>query len=628
VTQPPVPGRGKGEQPGRSAGLPGGRDPRLAAFAQDDAADRCPPGPWTGMVLNELSGPDRRCADATDDELIGLLGRWAAQESWTVAAELGVIRELLRRRALPGAAVRRLPSGLPDAWDEGTEHELAAQLGISLQAADSLVGLAWTLEARLPRIGAALEAGVIDYVKARAIAAETSVLDDAHVAAAEELIVAAGLAGKTPGQIGKIAARAVVTVDPDGARRRREQAEKEDARVRFWRERAGTSALAGYGLPTDAALQANANIGQRAQEYKKAGLEGTMDQLRVLAYLDILNGITAAGRITQAQAEADQAGTGGDRDPGEDSADSGGGEDGTGGEPDDRDERGDAPGDGGPEDDGPGDEDEPGDGPGGSGPGGSGPDNRPTADGGPAAGQPASGPGLATRANLTFPLATLLGLADRPGEGHGLGPLDPDLTRRLAAAAAKNPHSQWCITVTDHNGHAIGHGCAKPARTNRQTRQNGQAEASPPGNRDGPWAFTRDNAPGPPGGYGTWTLTLPGGRQLTVNLEPVPLTGCDHRHESHAYQPNDTLRHLVQIRDGECTFPTCSRHARESDFEHATPYDKGGRTCGCNAGARSRRCHRVKQSKGWNVTQPLPGWHQWTTPSGRSYTQGPMQYPA
>jgi hypothetical protein len=596
MAQPPVPGHGAGEQPGRGAGLPGGRDPRLAAFAQDDAADRCPPGAWTAMVLNELSGPQRRCVDATDDELIGLLGRWAAQESWTVAAKLGVIRELLRRRALAGAQVRRLPGGLPDAWEEGVTHEVAGELGISLSAADGLVGLAWALEARLPRIGAALDAGVIDYVKAKAIAAETSVLDDAHVAAAEELIVAARLAGKTPGQIGKIAARAVVTVDPDGARKRREQAEKDDARVRFWRERAGTSALAAYGLPTDAALQANANIGQRAQEYKKAGLEGTMDQLRVLAYLDILNGTTASDRIAQAQDATPDGGS---------AADSSGGED----EPGDDPEDGDA-GDDGPEDGGPG----------------GGPDDRPAPDSGsgPAAGQPAPVPsaGLAARANLTFPLATLLGLADRPGEGHGLGPLDPDLARRLAAAAAQSPHSQWCITVTDPHGYAIGHGCAKPARKTRQ------AKPPPTSSRDGPWALTREDDPGPPDGYGTWTLTLPGGRQLTVNLEPVPLTDCDHRHESHAYQPNDTLRHLVQVRDGECTFPTCSRHARESDFEHATPYDKGGRTCACNAGARSRRCHKTKQSKGWNVTQPLPGWHQWTTPSGRIYTQGPMQYPA
>ena len=110
----------------------------------------------------------------------------------------------------------------------------------------------------------------------------------------------------------------------------------------------------------------------------------------------------------------------------------------------------------------------------------------------------------------------------------------------------------------------------------------------------------------------TWTLTLPGGRTLTVTFEQVATYACDHARESHAYQPNDSLRHLVQVRDGTCTFPSCSRHARDTDFEHALPYDQGGRTCACNAGARSRKCHRVKQSPGWNVTQPKPGWHQWS----------------
>jgi hypothetical protein len=143
----------------------------------------------------------------------------------------------------------------------------------------------------------------------------------------------------------------------------------------------------------------------------------------------------------------------------------------------------------------------------------------------------------------------------------------------------------------------------------------------------GNWTFTRTADPGPPGGYVTGELALPDGRQLTVRLEPIPTFECDHRHESHAYKPNATLRQLVQVRDQECTFPTCSRHATESDFEHAVPYDKGGRTCGCNAGARSRQCHQVKQSKGWKVTQPRPGWHKWQTPSGRVYAQAPKRYP-
>ena len=66
------------------------------------------------------------------------------------------------------------------------------------------------------------------------------------------------LAGKTPGQVAALIARAVVQVDPDGAAKRREQAQREQARVRSWHEHAGTAALA----------------------CKAAGMAGTMDQLR------------------------------------------------------------------------------------------------------------------------------------------------------------------------------------------------------------------------------------------------------------------------------------------------------------------------------------------------------------
>ena len=110
------------------------------------------------------------------------------------------------------------------------------------------------------------------------------------------------------------------------------------------------------------------------------------------------------------------------------------------------------------------------------------------------------------------------------------------------------------------------------------------------------------------------------GRDYTVKLIPIPVTDCDHRYESAGYRPGALLRHLVEVRDGQCTQPTCVRAARRCDFEHATPWDKGGRTCGCNGGCRCRRDHRVKQSPGWKVTQPMPGYHQWTTPSGRTYT--------
>ena len=60
--------------------------------------------------------------------------------------------------------------------------------------------------------------------------------------------------------------------------------------------------------------------------------------------------------------------------------------------------------------------------------------------------------GFASRVTLTAPLATLTRLAGRPGELSGLGPVDPWLTRDLAAAAAANPRTTWCLTVTDEQG--------------------------------------------------------------------------------------------------------------------------------------------------------------------------------
>ena len=460
-------------------------------------------------------------------------------------------------------------------------------------SADRLMGVAWDLEGRLPGVGGLLADGALTFAKAKAVDEALQQLSPENVGAAEAMILP-DLPGKTYGQIVKLAAQAAITVDSESAARRREDAEQNLSRVTMFREESGAAGLSGRDMPTDQTLAAHASVCARAQEYAESGVfpEGTrMDQYRVAAYLDLLNGVAVHVRIASGLL------------PGAGAADDSGGAPRVNDEPSAEDDQDDE--------------------------------------------DPVTAP--PRLAGLVVPLATLLGLADRPGIGHGLGSLDPDLCRELAIAAAGSPHSRLCVTVTDPDGIAIGHGCARatrggkhkvdddhdrtvalPARLNLTITAARLAELAsttgPPGR--GSWTFTRATGAGPPDGYGTWTLTLPNGRNLVVELRPVPTFECDHRYESHAYQPNDTLRHLVQIRDGDCTFPTCSRPARESDFEHATPYDKGGRTCACNAGARSRGCHRVKQSPGWNVTQPKPGWHQWITPSGRAYIQGPKRYPA
>ena len=94
--------------------------------------------------------------------------------------------------------------------------------------------------------------------------------------------------------------------------------------------------------------------------------------------------------------------------------------------------------------------------------------------------------GFAGRITLTIPLATLLGLADRPGEIPGIGPIDPALARDLANAAAANPKTTWCVTVTDQEGHAIGHGCARPEPKNQRRYREKRHKPGPPDGRDPP----------------------------------------------------------------------------------------------------------------------------------------------
>ena len=723
---------------------------RLGLFGQGRRADRAHGSRWLAVRTASVSRPEV-LRQATADELLGIGRAWKALETWTFCRKLAVVRELIRRHPLhergePGAAA----GGLPDEWDPRLHHEVAAALGISLVAAGKLVNLAWTLVARLPGIGKALEHNLLDPPRVRMIADETSVLDDGPVVARAEAIVMAGLKGcRTWSDLQRLVQRAVIMADPDGARKRREQAEREHARIRFWRENTGTCGLQGTGLPADEALAANARIEGRARAYKAARIGYPMDILRVMAYLDLINEVTIAQRVAWAQADAAARAAAADEQAARDArlreqrdkASDPEQDPGTGDSPGDADPRAGHPGDGpdgsgqgdpdsdghsGPDDGGCGgdvpgrggsgpdgghpDGDEPGGGPGTGYPGDD-PDGEPGGEPGdwplpddpgddfddwipPDAPDPPDPPGeppdggdrepcsacrgagggiglpvranltlpaaalgwLAERAagdgwgstrdpgtsyrggpgpcpacgrpdsarmpaldNLTLPLLTLLGLAERAGEAHGLGALDAALARYLTAAGARHPASQFCITITDERGHAIGHGCGKPMR--------GPGGQDIPG-RPGQVTLTPSGRPGPDGGYGSWILTLPGAsRPLLVGIDPVPTYSCDHRLESGGHDPGDRLRHLIQVRDGKCSFPACSRHARDCDFEHARPYEEGGRTCGCNAHCASRSCHRAKQSPGWAVTKPQPGWTRWTTAAGRVYQQGPWRYP-
>ena len=241
-------------------------------------------------------------------------------------------------------------------------------------------------------------------------------------------------------------------------------------------------------------------------------------------------------------------------------------------------------------------------------------DSRPRQDQGTTPG--AFPAGFAGRVTLTAPLATLTRLAGRPGELSGLGPVDPWLTRDLAAAAARNPGTTWCLTVTDDQGHAIGHGCARPEPRSHRKRAG-------PGARDGPgFAFEATADPR------TWRLRTPGpGPDLIITLDPLTTDPCDHRFESPGHDPGIRLRHLSQVRHATCASPVCRRPAAQCDHEHNIPYEAGGRTCLCNTGPKCRHDHRLKQHPRWKVDQLPDGTFRWTTPAGRTYTTEPTRYP-
>ena len=252
--------------------------------------------------------------------------------------------------------------------------------------------------------------------------------------------------------------------------------------------------------------------------------------------------------------------------------------------------------------------------------------------GGPGAGQartspPSAGPrtapaGFAGRVTLTVPLATLTGLADRPGELAGIGPVDPWLARDLAAAAARNPKTTWCVTVTDQDGHATGHGCARPEPRNHRKR----AGPGPPGRNR---VHLHPHRPGRAARrLRRLAAAHPGtGPDLIITLDSMTTDHCDHRFEASGHDPGVKLRHLSQVRHATCTSPVCRWPAAQCDFEHNTPYEAGGRTCLCNGGPKCRHDHRLKQHPRWKVDQLPDGTFRWTTPAGRTYTTEPTRYP-
>jgi hypothetical protein len=230
-------------------------------------------------------------------------------------------------------------------------------------------------------------------VHVRIIEDETSVLSDQDAAKADAILADAA-PGKTFGELRSAAHKLVLKLDPEAAKKRKESA-KQEAHVRPFRENSGNAGMVARELPSDEVLASWQHVEQRALDLRAAGMPGTLRELRVRAYLDLLQ----------------------ERDSRDIPVDGGTGEAGPIGRydgpdlPDGPDGKGN---------------------PGGNGPGGPGPAPQPG---------PAAGPSVAALVTITIPWATLQGRSEGPGEADGFGPLDGDDARDLAAAAARHPRT-------------------------------------------------------------------------------------------------------------------------------------------------------------------------------------------
>src|SRR5271170_4565792 len=443
----------------------------LAGFNQGGASDTMAPGALLATVVDTVTGEDGSgLAGCSDDQLLGIISAARRMQSRSAWAEMAAVGEFARRAG----------GGLEG---EFAADELACELHMSQQSAAGQMDFATDVAQRLPKTFAALGAGQIHPIHLRIIEEATRLLADADAAKADAFLAGAA-PGMTFGELRYAARKLVLTLDPDAARKRKEAARRE-ACVRRFQEESGNAGMVARELPSDEVLASWQHVEQRALDLRAAGMPGTLQDLRIRAYLDLLQ---ERDSRTVPEGPADSA-------------------------PDQPPPDSDPPGPPGTGPDGPG---SPGPGPGpgpspGPGPG-PGPGPRPGPD---------AGPSLAALVTITIPLTTYQGRSDTPGDADGFGLVDGDGARDLAAAAARDPRTRWCITALNPDGTAAAHGCL-PGRH------------PPPGSAN--LTVTSGPALGPdppPGTRPQDYLRRPG-----IDMVPVTRGSCDHAQAEAGYRPS------------------------------------------------------------------------------------------
>ena len=246
----------------------------LCGFSQGGAADTMAPGALLATVVDTVTGEDGSgLAGCSDDQLMGIISaarRLESRAAWTLMAAIG---EFARRAGTS-------PHG------EFAADELAFELHMSQPSAAGQMDFATDIAKRLPKTFAALRAGLIHMIHLRIIEEETRILTDADAAKADAILAEAA-PGLTFGELRYAARKLVLKLDPDAVKKRKEAAKRE-AHVRRFREESGNGGMVARELPSDEVLASWQHVEQRALDLRAAGIPGTLQELRVRAYLDLL----------------------------------------------------------------------------------------------------------------------------------------------------------------------------------------------------------------------------------------------------------------------------------------------------------------------------------------------------
>jgi Domain of unknown function (DUF222) len=401
------------------------RVPPWEAFSAGAAP---PPGPELTALLGEAVAD---LGQLDDGQLLGAGSAARRLQAYAGYLELMAVAEFARRREEQFEASKARGDKVRSRDGEYPTEELGFEMNATAYSAAILIGMAQNIAGRLPSTLAGMATGEIDRDRARVISNATVHLPDEKAAVADEVLAAAATEMRLA-DLQQKAARLQARLDPEGVKARKEE-RKRDRRVELRREDSGAASLAGRELDPADALAGKASIDAEAVRLRKAGLPGTLGQIRALILMDRIHQRSSWDRLAPRPEPEPEPGE--DRDPASSPE-----ADHPAGPPHDPYRDGQFPDNADENDDNDdadvndSDEDE------------GRPGGRPSA--GSPSGRADGKTPMPALINITVPVGTLLGWSDLPADVGTWGLLDAGTVRDLIKAASRHPRTRGCYTLT------------------------------------------------------------------------------------------------------------------------------------------------------------------------------------